>query len=80
MGQLTPGVTYIYERVAGSIFAREFGKTERRLVGYTTDFNPEIEVYRSEINNVLQMCEKDPAMRELLDKLFVMYNLKRDHD
>ena len=80
MGTLTPGVTYIYERVAGSIFAREFGKTERKLVGYVTDVSPEIEMYRSEMNSVLRMCETDPAMRELLDQLFVMYNLKKTHE
>ncbi len=80
MGTLTPGATYIYERVAGSIFAREFGKTERKLVGYVTDISPEIEMYRSEINQVLQMCERDPAMKELLDQLFVIYNLKKTHE
>jgi hypothetical protein len=80
MGTLTPGATYIYERVAGSIFAREFGKTERKLVGYVTDISPEIEMYRSEINQVLRMCETDPAMREMLDQLFVMYNLKKQHE
>ncbi len=80
MGTLTPGATYIYERVAGSIFAREFGKTERKLVGYVTDISPEIEMYRSEINQVLLMCERDPAMKELLDQLFVMYNLKKTHE
>lgn len=80
MGTLTPGATYIYERVAGSIFAREFGKTERKLVGYATDVSPEIEMYRSEINQVLRMCETDPAMKDLLDQLFVMYNLKKSHE
>ena len=80
MGSLVPGATYIYERVAGSIFAREFGKTERKLVGYVTDMSPEIQMYRSEINSILQMCEQDPAMRELLDQLFVMYNLKKVND
>ncbi len=80
MGTLTPGATYIYERVAGSIFAREFGKTERKLVGYIIDISPEIEMYRSEINQVLLMCERDPAMKELLDQLFVMYNLKKTHE
>ena len=34
MGQLTPGATYIYERAEGIIYAREFGKTERHVVGY----------------------------------------------
>ncbi len=80
MGSLKPGATYIYERVAGSVFAREFGKTERKLVGYSTDMSPEIEIYRSEMNQVLLMCEQDPAMRDMLDQLFVMYNLKKTHD
>ena len=80
MGTLTPGATYIYERVAGTIFAREFGSTERRVVGYTTDVSAEFAMYKSEINQVLQMCESDPAMKELLEQLFVMYNLKKAHD
>lgn len=79
MGSLKPGATYIYERVAGSVFAREFGKSERKLVGYSTDMSPEIEIYRSEMNQVLLMCEQDPAMRDMLDQLFVMYNLKKQH-
>jgi hypothetical protein len=33
--------------------------------------------YASEINSVLTMCETDLAMRELLDQLFVLYNLKK---
>lgn len=80
MGSLTPGATLIYERVAGSVFAREFGKTERKLVGYATDLSPEVEMIRNEINQVLLMCESDPAMRELLEQLFVLYNLKKNHE
>ena len=73
-------MTYIYERVDGIIYAREFGKTERKVVGYATIVSPEMDIYRSEINQVLMMCEQDPAMRELLDQLFVMYNLKKTHE
>ena len=80
MGTLTPGATYIYERVAGTIFAREYGKTERKVVGYATDLSHEFAMYKSEINQVLQMCETDPVMKELMDQLFVMYNLKKKHD
>ena len=69
--------TYIYESVSGTIFAREFGKKERKAVGYVTDITTEFAMYKSEINQVLKMCEQDPAMRELLDQLFVLYNLKK---
>jgi hypothetical protein len=37
MGALTPGATYIYERVNEVVYAREFGKTERHVVGYKYD-------------------------------------------
>ena len=80
MGSLTPGATYVYERADGRIYAREFGKTERRIIGYDSSISPEMELYRGEINQVLAMCETDPAMRELLDQLFVLYNLKKKHE
>jgi hypothetical protein len=77
MGSLVPGATYIYERVDNRIYAREMGKLERRLVGWTDSNSIPMQKYRSEINHVLQMCESDPAMKELLDQLFVLYNLKK---
>ena len=80
MGTLKPGATYIYERSGGAIFAREFGCSERKIVGYATEISPEMAMYRSEINQVLTMCEQDPAMRDLLEQLFVLYNLKKIHE
>jgi hypothetical protein len=77
MGTLTTDATYIYERVDNRIYAREMGKTERRLVGWTDSNSVSMQEYRSEINQVLQMCESDPAMKDLLDQLFVLYNLKK---
>ena len=80
MGDLTPGATYIYERVDNHIYAREMGQTKRQLVGWSNDTGLAMRGYRSEINHVLAMCETDPAMRELLDQLFVLYNLKKTHE
>ena len=77
MGTLIPGATYIYERDDNRIYAREFGKTKRELVGWTDNKSQPMREYCSEINQVLQMCERDPAMRDLLDQLFVLYNLKK---
>ena len=34
MGQLKPGAKYIYERADGVIYAREFGKNQKHVVGY----------------------------------------------
>lgn len=84
MGTLTPGATYIYERSDGIIYAREFGKTERQVVGYESGSDHDL--YKSDnrmltkLNEVVQMCESDPAMRELLDQLFVLYNLKKTNE
>jgi hypothetical protein len=80
MGSLDPGGTYIYERVDNCIYAREIGKVNRRLVGWTDNKSIAMREYSSKINQVLQMCEHDTAMRELLDQLFVLYNLKKTHD
>lgn len=82
MGALKPGATYIYESEGGRIYAREFGKTERQLVGYDVKQQEAAErrFYMNEMNHVLAMCEQDPAMKDLLDQLFVLYNLKRTHE
>jgi len=84
MGSLKPGATYIYERSDGIIYAREFGKTKRQVVGYESgkDYNLNGPTHRmlSELNEVIRMCETDPAMKELLDQLFVLYNLKKNNE
>jgi hypothetical protein len=80
MGSLSPGSTLIYERANGRIYAREFGTSNRTIVGYDVDHSPEFHMIRQEINQVLTMCEQDSAMRELLDQLIVLYNLKKPHE
>jgi len=77
MGSLKPDATYVYERVDDRIYAREMGQTDRRLIGRLDNPNSAMREYQREINNVLRMCDADPAMRELLDQLFVLYNLKK---
>ena len=77
MGSLKPGATLIYERANGIVYAREFGTTSRTIVGFDIDNNSELQFARQEINQILTMCESDPAMRELLNQLMVLYNLKK---
>lgn len=82
MGTLNPGAAYIYERADGRIYAREFGKTERHIVGYDLKQQETAErrYYMTKMNDVLVMCEQHPDMKELLDKLFVLYNLKKTNE
>jgi hypothetical protein len=82
MGSLKPGMTYIYERADGRVYAREFGSPHRQLIGYDSkvlEFR-ERRYYMNHINDVLTMCETDPAMKQLLEQLFVLYNLKKNHE
>jgi len=39
MGTLTPGATYIYERVGSTVYSRESGKLERKVIGQYLDLN-----------------------------------------
>jgi len=82
MGSLKPGVTYIYERANGRIYAREFGQTDRKIIGYDNaqQETADRRYYMNQINQVLLMCEEHEDMRELLDKLFVLYNLRKTHE
>jgi hypothetical protein len=83
MGSLKPGATYIYERAGGIIYAREYGETKRRVVGYETDderIAASSKRLLSELNEVIKMCETDPAMQAMLEQLFVLYNLKKNHE
>lgn len=82
MGSLKPGVTYIYERADGRIYAREFGSNQRQLVGYDSQVQEHRErrYYMNHINDVLTMCEQHDDMKDLLEKLFVLYNLRKYHE
>jgi hypothetical protein len=83
MGSLTPGATYIYERVNGTIYARETGRTERIIVGYdplavsdgATSVPPH--VVSSEWNAILKSAETNPALQEALDRVKIIYNLSK---
>lgn len=80
MGTLQPGAVYVYERVGNQIFARKFGESQRSLIGYYPDSDSNMQSHRAEIWAVLTACETDPAMRDLLDQLFVLYRLKKTHE
>ncbi len=82
MGSLKPGATYIYERADGRIYAREFGSNQRQLVGYDSQVQEyrERRYYMNHVNDLLTMCEQHDDMRDLLEKLFVLYNLRKHHE
>lgn len=84
MSRLKPGATYIYERADGRVYAREFGAAPntRMLIGYDSEVQEykERRYYMNHINDVITMCETDLAMKDLLERLFVLYNLKKSNE
>lgn len=81
MGQLTPGATYIYEKVDGVTYAREFGSNERRIIGWDFDYksseNPGTE--KLLWNDIFEEAKNNPALRHALDQCKIVYYLSKDH-
>ena len=91
MGSLTPGATYIYERNGEEIYAREFGETERKLIGYkyemedkpdprTEDGRPLIEHIRESKlwGDIHREAKTNPTLQKALDRAIMIYKLSKD--
>jgi len=85
MGTLKPGATYIYERNDGIVYAREFGKTERKEIGRsydprTNDGRPlHDHIMEDKMwNEIRQSAKTNPALQEALDRVRVLYELSKD--
>ena len=91
MGSLKPGATYIYERNGEEIYAREFGETERKLIGYryemenkpdprTNDGRPLHEhLMESKMwGEIRRMAPTNPALQKALDRVIMIYRLSKD--
>ena len=79
MGSLKPGATLIYERANGVITAREFGSTEKRVIGYDVAGTAE-QIHLSEWNDILRASESNPALQEAIDRVKIVYNLSKDNE
>ena len=89
MGQLKPGAKYIYERVDGVTYAREFGanSSERFEIGY--DWSGEDQQRGRPMRdrlmedklwgNIRRAAEDNPALKDALDKAIEIYYLTKEH-
>ncbi len=77
MGTLTPGAIYIYERDNGVTYAREFGKTDRKVIGYDADAltNPHNPIW----NDILAETKVNPALQKALERVIILYRLSKDN-
>jgi hypothetical protein len=85
MGQLTPGTTYIYERVDDTVFRRELGATKREVVGYdhrTSDGRPLHEHMREDQmwGEIRRAAKKNPALQDALDCVIMIYQLSKNNE
>jgi hypothetical protein len=91
MGSLKPGATYIYERNGEEIYAREFGQTERKLIGYKYEMedkpDPRTNDGRSLHEHLMEskmwgeirrMAPTNPALQKALDRAIMIYRLSKD--
>ena len=91
MGSLTPGATYVYERNGEEIYAREIGKTERKLVGYqyenkidprTNDGRPLYEHIKEDKlwGEIRRAAKSNLVLQSELDRVIMLYHLsKKEH-
>ena len=85
MGRLKPDATYIYERVGPTVFRREFGQTEREVVGYdhrTSDGRPLVDHMKEDKlwGNIRREAQTNPALQAALDRAIIIYNLSKTNE
>lgn len=86
MGSLTPGATYIYERVGGTVYARIAGSdpSTREIIGQ--DYNPNdysiniAEKYfiETEWTEILRAARTNPALQTAIDRVKILYHLSEE--
>jgi len=88
MGSLTPGATYIYERNGGEVYAREFGKSERTLVGYNLPQHRDPLDHRNYMStpgesqlwhDVRMSAKENASLAKALDHALTIYYTIKDH-
>ena len=87
MGTLKPGATYIYERSSGTVYAREFGQSDRTVVGYNHDpATPDGRPMQQHIDEyqlwpkIHRAAHHNQALREALDRAIIIYKLSQEDE
>ncbi len=73
MGKLKEGASYIYERDGGTIYAREFGSSERRVIGMDYPVTEPINWH-----DVVIVAKTNPALQQALDRVIMLYKLSKE--
>lgn len=73
MGSLKPGATYIYERADGVTYAREFGSSEKTVIGMDYPATKKVNWHDVEI-----VARTNPALQKALDRVIMLYKLSKE--
>ena len=85
MGQLKPGATYIYERNGDTVFRREFGATDREVVGYDARTNDRRQladhIQEEKLwGQIRQAARTNPALQDALERAIMIYQLSKTNE
>ena len=85
MGQLKPGATYIYERNGDTVFRREFGATDREVVGYDTRTNDGRPLHDHLMDSKLwgeirRAAQTNPTLQDALERAIMIYQLSKTNE
>lgn len=77
MSSMKPDTKYIYERDGSKIYAREFGATERHMIGYTYGREP---TYKDRVNwsAIIEAAETNKSLATALEQVIMLYELTKD--
>ncbi len=76
MGNLKPGITYIYERANGITYSREFGSSERTAIGW--DYSVGEAAIEEMWKDIRLHAHTNPALQKALDRAIMIYKLGKD--
>lgn len=76
MSQLKSGTQYIYEKSDGITYAREFGETNRIVVGY--DFKAEERQEDEFWREIRKAARTNRSLQKALDRAKILYRLSKD--
>lgn len=74
--KLKPGATYIYERADGVTYAREFGSTERKPIGW--DYNVGEQAADALWKDIRFQAHTNPTLQKALDRAIMIYRLSKE--
>jgi hypothetical protein len=84
MGSLTPGATYIYESPdnGNTVYAREVGKTEKKLVGYNLPNRKDpiqYDIIETQLwQDIVEAGKTNPTLQKTLDRAILIYQTIKD--